>query len=112
MVGGLEKDFDLELRLMGRMRLLRGDGVEVTPKGRKAQGLLALIASLPSFGDPQLASGQAVERPAAGQGAASLRQELAGIRRALGEVGACLTTDGGWVALDPGTSPGQARSRP
>jgi adenylate cyclase len=103
MVGVLEQDFELELRLMGRMRLVRRDGVEVTPKGRKAQGLLALLAVAPehrrtrSFLQDKLWSDRPPE-----QGAASLRQELAGIRRALGEVGACLTTEGGWVALNPG----------
>ena len=80
-----------------------GDGVEVTPKGRKAQGLLALIGVAPelrrhrSWLQDKLWSDRPPE-----QGAASLRQELAGIRRALGEASACLSTDGGWVALDPG----------
>ena len=36
------------------------------------------------------------------QGAASLRQELRGIRQALGEASGCLITEAGWVALDPG----------
>jgi TolB-like protein/DNA-binding SARP family transcriptional activator len=103
MGGGRQIDFVLELRLVGRMRLLRADGVEITPKGRKAQGLLALLGVAPelrrhrSWLQDKLWS----ERPPE-QGAASLRQELAGIRRALGAWSACLTTDGGWVALDPG----------
>ena len=103
MMGGQRTGFDLELRLVGRMRLLRRDGVEVTPKGRKAQGLLALVGVAPelrrhrSWLQDKLWSDRPPE-----QGAASLRQELAGIRRALGEVSECLTTDGGWVALDPG----------
>jgi len=102
MAGGQHTDFDLELRLVGRMRLVRRDGVEITPKGRKAQGLLALIGVAPelrrhrSWLQDKLWS----DRPAE-QGAASLRQELAGIRRALGDSGVCLSTEGGWVALDP-----------
>jgi TolB-like protein len=102
MGGGRQTDFVLELRLVGRMRLLRADGVEITPKGRKAQGLLALLGVAPelrrhrSWLQDKLWSDRPPE-----QGAASLRQELAGIRRALGEWSGCLTTDGGWVALDP-----------
>jgi TolB-like protein len=101
--GGRQTDFVLELRLVGRMRLLRVDGVEITPKGRKAQGLLALLGVAPelrrhrSWLQDKLWSDRPPE-----QGAASLRQELAGIRRALGEWSGCLATDGGWVALDAG----------
>ena len=103
MAGGQQTDIDLELRLVGRMRLLRRDGVEITPKGRKAQGLLALIGVAPelkrhrSWLQDKLWSDRPPE-----QGAASLRQELAGIRRALGEASVCLSSEGGWVALDPG----------
>ena len=103
MAGGEPTDYDLELRLVGRLRLVRRDGVEITPKGRKAQGLLALIGVAPelrrhrSWLQDKLWSDRPPE-----QGAASLRQELAGIRRALGASSVCLSTEGGWVALDPG----------
>jgi TolB-like protein len=103
MMDGLDIGFDLELRLVGRLRLLRRDGVEITPKGRKAQGLLALLGVAPELRrhrrwlQDKLWSDRGPE-----QGAASLRQELAGLRRALGEASVCLTTEGGWVALDPG----------
>ena len=49
MADGLDTVVDLELRLVGRMRLLRRDGVEITPKGRKAQGLLALLGVAPEL---------------------------------------------------------------
>jgi TolB-like protein len=103
MADGIDTVVELELRLVGRMRLLRRDGVEITPKGRKAQGLLALLGVAPELRrhrnwlQDKLWSDRGPE-----QGAASLRQELAGLRRSLGEASVCLTTEGGWVALDPG----------
>ena len=41
MVENLENEHELELRLIGPVRLLRRDGSEVMLKGRKAQGLEA-----------------------------------------------------------------------
>lgn len=93
---------ELELRLIGPVRLLRRDGVDLTPKGRKAQGLLALLGVSPqhrrtrSWLQDKLWSDRGPE-----QGGASLRQELAGLRRALGDASTCLVTEGGWVGLDP-----------
>jgi len=103
MTGGRLTDFELELRLVGRMRLLRSDGVEITPKGRKAQGLLALLGVAPELRRHRnwLQDKLWSDRPPE-QGAASLRQELAGIRRALGDASGCLSTEGGWVALEAG----------
>ena len=49
MADGIDTVVELELRLVGRMRLLRRDGVEITPKGRKAQGLLALLGVAPEL---------------------------------------------------------------
>jgi len=93
---------ELELRLAGPVRLLRRGGVELTPKGRKAQGLLALLGVSPglrrtrSWLQDKLWSDRGQE-----QGGQSLRQELASLRRMLGDWNVCLVTDGGWVGLDP-----------
>src|SRR5918999_2090265 len=93
---------EFELRLVGRVRLVRHDGVEVTPKGRKAQGLLTLLGVAPDLRRPRaflqdkLWSDRGSE-----QGSASLRQELLGLRRALGDCSDCLVTEGAWVGLDP-----------
>jgi TolB-like protein/DNA-binding SARP family transcriptional activator len=101
-VGNGKQTVELELRLVGPLRLIGADGSDVTPKGRKAQGLLALIGVAPGLRRPRswlqdkLWSDRAPE-----QGGASLRQELAGLRRSLGKHADCLSTDGGWVGFDP-----------
>ena len=86
------------------MRLLRRDGVEVTPKGRKAQGLLgAARRRAGAQAAPQLAAGQALERPAARSRARrACGRSSPASAASLGEASDCLTTEGGWVALDPG----------
>lgn len=102
MVGGQVIEVELELRLVGRLRLRRSDGVEITPKGRKAQGLLALLGVATelrrhrSWLQDKLWS----DRPP-DQGGSSLRQELRNLRQALGDSAGCLVTEGGWVSLDP-----------
>lgn len=77
-------------------------GGDVTPKGRKAQGLLALLGVAPelrrtrAFIQDKLWSDRQPEH-----GAASLRQELVALRRALGPHSSCLLTEGGWIGFDP-----------
>lgn len=89
-----------ELRLIGRVRLIRADGLEVTPKGRKAQGLLALLGVSPENRRTRLQLQDKLwsDRPAR-QGGASLRQELKALRRILGDE--AIATEGSWVALNP-----------
>ncbi len=95
-------EFELELRLIGPVRLVRRDGTVVTPKGRKAQGMLALLGvaagyRLPRSGlQDKLWSDRGPE-----QGGASLRQELRGLRQALGDSRRCLVAEGVWIGLDP-----------
>ena len=102
MIENRTSERDLELRLIGPVRLFRRDGVDLTPKGRKAQGLLALLGVSPQYRrtrswlQDKLWSDRGAE-----QGGASLRQELAGLRRALGASSGCLLTEAGWVGLDP-----------
>ena len=93
----------LFLELVGPLCLRDATGTELTPKSRKAQGLLALIGAAPGLRrsrtwlQDKLWSDRGPE-----QGAASLRQCLTGIRVALGAHVDCLKTEGGWVAFDPG----------
>ncbi|TPE49912.1 hypothetical protein [Amaricoccus solimangrovi] len=102
MVNTESAEFELELRLAGRLRLTRSDGADVTPTGRKAQGLLALLGVAPEYRrsrawlQDKLWSTQPSEL-----GGASLRQELARLRRLLGESRDCILSDHGGLGLDP-----------
>src|SRR5215475_1593968 len=76
----------LVIQVIGAFRLLAHDGEDLTPLGRKARALLAILAltptrrrSRPALQD-KLWSDRGPE-----QGAASLRQALTEIRRAFGE---------------------------
>jgi hypothetical protein len=95
-------DGALFLDLVGPFRLRDAEGRNLTPKGRKAQGLLALLATSPDLRrarawlQDKLWSDRGSE-----QGASSLRQCLTEIRLALGTHVGCLQADRGWVALDP-----------
>jgi TolB-like protein/DNA-binding SARP family transcriptional activator len=94
--------FELELRLAGRLRLLRRDGVDVTPNGRKAQGLLALLGVAPEFHRPRAwLQDKLWSTQPSDLGANSLRQELARLRRLLGDNKDCLLSEHGGLALDP-----------
>ena len=93
----------LVLRLGGPLELRDTDGNDLTPRARKAQGLLALLGTSPglrrsrSWLQDKLWSDRGPE-----QGAASLRQCLTEIRRSLRDHVDCLVTETGWVGLDPG----------
>lgn len=92
----------LTLALWGPLSLRDVSGADLTPRARKAQGLLALVGTSPSLKrsrawlQDKLWSDRGAE-----QGAASLRQCLTEIRASLGRHVDCLGTEGGWVALDP-----------
>jgi hypothetical protein len=92
----------LTLELAGPFGLRDAAGNDLTPRCRKAQGLLALVATSRNLRrgrawlQDKLWSDRGPE-----QGAASLRQCLTGIRAALGSHVDALRTDGGWVSLDP-----------
>jgi TolB-like protein len=98
----VESPRKFELHLIGPLCLLGDNGADVTPRGAKSQGLLALIGSAPglrrtrAFLQDKLWSDRGPEH-----GAASLRQSLAEIRRALGDSRDCLVTESGMVGLDP-----------
>ncbi len=102
MVGIASAGFELELRLAGRLRLTRRDGTDLTPTGRKAQGLLALLAVSPDYHRPRIWLQDKLWSTQPGDlGANSLRQELARLRRILGESRDCLLSDHGGLSLDP-----------
>lgn len=99
---GKTEEPGLTLRLVGRLRLTAADGSDLTPRGRKAQGLLALLGvarelrRTRAFLQDKLWSDRQPEH-----GAASLRQELAGLRRRLGLHSDVLVTEAGWIGIDP-----------
>ena len=92
----------LRITLRGQFRIETPDGVELTPVGAKAQGLLALLAT-----DRHLRRGRVwlIDKlwsdRAQPQGQASLRQALVEIRKALGPWAGAFITDRRAVALDP-----------
>ena len=93
----------LRISVIGAFRALANDGEDLTPRGRKARALLAILAltptrrrSRPALQD-KLWSDRGPE-----QGAASLRQTLTEIRRAFGErYRDCLVADMRGIGLDP-----------
>lgn len=95
-------DRRVRLDLVGPLSLHDADGNDLTPRAKKAQGLLALVATSPklrrsrSWLQDKLWSDRGQR-----QGADSLRQCLVEIRSALGEHVDCLRTDHTFVALDP-----------
>lgn len=91
----------VEVHLGGRFRVATTDGWDLTPKGAKAQGLLALLATSDNGSrgrlwlQDKLWSDRGRE-----QGAASLRQALTEIRRAFGSCAPLLAADRLAVRLD------------
>ena len=83
------------------MRVLRAGGADLTPRAAKARGLLAILGAEPGLRlsrarlQDLLWSDRGQE-----QGAASLRQALAEIRRGLGAARDVLLTGPGWIGLD------------
>jgi DNA-binding SARP family transcriptional activator len=92
----------LHIQLMGNICLRDGDGVDRTPGGQKARGLIGLLAMTPDRSRPRrwlekkLWSDRSPE-----QASNSLRQVLMELRTALGPAADCLRTDRQHVALSP-----------
>ncbi|NYS24785.1 SARP family transcriptional regulator [Rhodobacteraceae bacterium 2376] len=91
------------LRLMGPVRLLGPQGEDLTPRGQKARGVLALLGTASecrmqrSHLQDRLWSESAPQH-----GANSLRQTLHELRQTLGpDHRAALARGPGWVGLDP-----------
>ena len=102
---------NLTLRLFGQFRIETADGEELTPRGAKSQALLALLAVEPrhrrsrAWLQDKLWSDRSPSH-----GAASLRQALVEIRRALGPHADALHADRRVVALDASRVAVEARS--
>lgn len=91
----------LILRLMGPVRLTAEDGRDMTPRGRKARAVLAILGTAP---DLRMARARLQDRlwsdSAPTQGAASLRQTLRELRLSLDDAREVLLSGEGWVGLD------------
>ncbi len=92
----------VQFRTFGRFRVSSEEGQDLTPRSHKAQGLLAILLTSPEFRRPRAKLQDLLwsDREHA-QGAASLRQELTGLRKALGPHSDILQTDRVFVWLDP-----------
>ncbi|ETX16236.1 transcriptional regulator [Roseivivax halodurans JCM 10272] len=92
----------IRIDLIGPLAIRDGAGRDITPKGAKNQGLVALLALSPGMRRPRrwiedkLWSAFAPE-----QASASLRQALAKLRGTLGEAAAVIIADRGTVGFDP-----------
>lgn len=91
----------LRLRLTGQVQMTDPGGACLTPRGRKARAVLALLGTAP---DLRMTRARLQDMlwglsPQA-QGSASLRQTLREIRQALGPWRAALIAGDGWVGLD------------
>src|SRR3954447_12004927 len=95
---------ELRVCVIGAFRVLTHDGQDLTPRGRKARALLAILALTPSRrrSRPALQDKLWSDRGPE-QGAASLRQTLTEIRKALGErYRDCLVSDLHGIGLAEG----------
>jgi tetratricopeptide (TPR) repeat protein len=92
----------VRLQLFGPPKIIKSTGEDCTPRGRKACALLAMLALSPEnkrsrvWIQDKLWGSRGKE-----QGAASLRQSLAEIRKALGDQRGCLLADSYIISLDP-----------
>ncbi|MCS3726173.1 hypothetical protein [Bradyrhizobium betae] len=98
----MSSDPKLLIKLLGPFRMQKASGEDCTPKGRKACALVAMLTLAPEHKrsrvwlQDKLWGSRGKE-----QGAASLRQSLTEIRRALGDAQAMLLADSFVISLDP-----------
>lgn len=98
----MAKGRKIRVRLHGRFRVLGSDGAVLTPRGAKAQGLMALLLTCDDLERGRLwLQDKLWSDRGADQGAASLRQALSEIRRSLGDLSDILQADRKSVRLDP-----------
>ena len=92
----------LVLDLAGPVRLTGPGGKELTPRARRARGMLALLATARGFERSRAELRTKLWHRAGPQaGGASLRGALSRLRRELGDHAAILRLEGGMVGLDP-----------
>lgn len=86
--------------MMGEFQVLDETGVDRTPRGAKARGLIALLCRTPGHRRPRRwLEGKLWSDRGAEQASGSLRQSLTEVRRALGPLAAHLDSDRDCVAL-------------
>lgn len=92
------------LRLEGPLRLTSGGGVDVTPRGKRSKALLAMLALAPKrTRSRKWLQDKLWSDRGATQAAASLRQELSGLRKHFRNIDLnVLAIDREVVSLDPG----------
>src|SRR3954447_21499966 len=92
----------LLIQLIGTFQVRSSTGQDCTPRGRKSCALIAMLALSPEHKRARLwLQDRLWGSRAKAQGAASLRQSLMEIRRALGEARGVLSSDSFNVSLDP-----------
>ncbi len=93
-------DFRIQINVVGPFRVAGPGGEELTPRGRKACGLLAILALSSERQRPRtILQDKLWSDRGQDQAAASLRQTLSEIRKAFGPYRGCLLADHRSVAL-------------
>jgi len=91
----------LRIKTIGSVRITRFDGADLTPRGRKARAIFALLAMATDYSRSRTwLQDKLWGEQDAQKGAASLRQSLTEIRRTLGKDAAILIADKHSVELD------------
>lgn len=94
-------DRRVRVRVLGPFGLESPDGDDLSPRGRKACGLIGILALSPGYSRPRATLQDRLwSDRGQDQGANSLRQSLTEIRKALGPYRDCLLTDNRTVSLD------------
>ena len=98
----MSSSHDFILKLAGPVRLIRSDGLDITPKAAKLKALLVLIGTGTSMCRPRaFLQDMLWSRSDPERGGASLRQALSAARKLPGSVPDLLIIDNGSAALNP-----------
>src|SRR5262245_17672122 len=98
----IEASGRVRVRVVGPVQIINSTGEDCTPRGRKACALLVMLALSPDHKRSRVwLQDQLWGTRGKEQGAASLRQSLSEIRRALGHDRCCLRADNFVLSLDP-----------
>lgn len=90
----------MRVRMMGEFRVLDETGVDRTPRGAKARGLIALLCRTPGHRRPRRwLEGRLWSDRGAEQASGSLRQALTELRKALGPLAVHLDSDRDCIGL-------------
>lgn len=91
----------MRVRMMGEFQVTDDAGIDRTPRGSKARGLIALLCCTPGHRRPRRwLEGKLWSDRGAEQASGSLRQALTELRRALGPLACHLESDRDCVALN------------